>query len=358
MPQRPSFASVQALRAIAALLVVLFHLRIVEARYGDGAPLLPGAMRFADGGVDLFFVISGFIMATITSGAFRGPAAAARFMGRRAWRILPPYWFYTTLVVILMAVAPGVANSSYQDQGTLASYLLWPQEQLPLLTVGWTLIHEMYFYLVIAGLIASGRRWLLTPALLAWAALVVLANMGTVAAAPWYALVTNVMTLEFIAGALLGLYWRRIPAAWGTSLLGSGALGFLVALPVLHLLGAEQGPVLRTAVFGTASTLLVAGAVMLEDRRGFRVPAWLRAVGDSSYSLYLSHVFVLSAAGRLWHMSGLTGAWWQHAGFVACAVALSILAGLASYRWLERPLHRAGNDLLRPLERTAATQSA
>ncbi|MCE7033275.1 acyltransferase [Lysobacter sp. GX 14042] len=357
MPQRPSFASLQALRAIAALLVVLFHLRIVEARYGDGAPLLPGAMRFADGGVDLFFVISGFIMATITAGAFRGPAAAARFMGRRAWRILPPYWLYTTLVVILLAVAPGIANSSYQDQGTLASYLLWPQEQLPLLTVGWTLIHEMYFYLVIAALIASGWRRL-TPALLAWAALVVLANMSTVAGAPWYALVTNVMTLEFIAGALLGLYWRRIPAALGTSLLACGALGFLVALPLLELLGAEQGPVLRTAVFGTASTLLVAGAVMLESRGGFRVPARLRAVGDSSYSLYLSHVFVLSATGRLWHMSGLTGTWWQHAGFIACALALSVLAGLASYRWLERPLHRAGSDLLRPPVRTAATQSA
>src|SRR5699024_7706683 len=151
---------------------------------------------------------------------------------------------------------------------------------------------------------------------------------------------------EFIAGALLGLYWRRIPGWAGTPLFCVGVAGFIAALPVLHLIGAEQGPVLRTAVFGTASTLLVAGAVMLEDRGAFAVPASLSAVGDSSYPLYLSHVFVVSAAGRLWHMSGLTAAWWQHAFFVACSVGMSVVVGLASYRLLEQPLHRAGRHLL------------
>lgn len=342
MPTRcPSFTSVQALRGIAALLVVLFHLRIVEARYGEGTPLLPEMLRFADGGVDLFFVISGFIMATITSGAFRGVGAGTRFMARRTWRIVPLYWFYTTVVVVLMAFAPGIANSSYQDQGVVASYLLWPQEQLPLLTVGWTLIHEMYFYLVVAAVLASGQERLLRPALAAWAALVLVANMLPAIGTPWYALVTNAMTLEFIAGAWLGLCWRKIPAQLGGPLLCAGAAGFAVALPALHLADAEQGPVLRTLVFGTASLLVVAGAVLQESRGSFPVPAWLKAVGDSSYSLYLSHVFVISATARLWHRSGLADAWWHHAIFLASALGLSVLVGLASWRWLERPLYRA-----------------
>lgn len=355
MPQRPSLASVQALRGIAAVLVVLFHLRIVEERYGGGATLLPDAMRFADGGVDLFFVISGFIMATITAGTFDGTGAARRFLARRAWRILPLYWFYTTIVVALMVIAPGLANSSYQDQSIVLSYLLWPQPVLPVLTVGWTLIHEMYFYLVIAALLALGRPRLLMPALLVWTLLVVVAHLVPSPGTAWYALISSPMTLEFVGGAVLGLHWRRIPRSMGALLLCSGATVFAMALPVLHMAGAEQGPVLRTMVFGTSSVLVLAGAVLLEDAGRFTVPASLKAIGDSSYSLYLSHVFVVSAVGRLWHMSGLTTAWWHHATFLACAVGLSILVGLASFHLLERPLLRAGQHLLPGRKRTQAT---
>ncbi len=343
--QRSAYSSLQALRGVAALLVVVFHLRIIETKYGDGTSLLPGLLRFADGGVDLFFVISGFVMATISAGRARSPSSAGMFLGRRLWRIIPLYWIYTTLVVILMAVAPGMVNTSYQAQGVWASYLLWPQAQLPLLTVGWTLIHEMYFYLVMAAAIALlDERWL--PAmLLAWGALIVAAQGPLdLPAAPWIQLTTNAMTLEFIGGALLALYWRRIPMAVSRWCLPLGGLAFLAGMLWLERI-AHQGadlaagyPLLRTLVFGPASILMLLGALALEARRPEAVPRWLVRVGDSSYSLYLSHVFVVSAAGRVWQTSGMTGHAWQHAVFIIATIALAMAVARASYRALELPL--------------------
>lgn len=347
MPHPRCFVSVQALRALAAILVVVFHLAIVEGRFGAGPAILPDFTRFADGGVDLFFVISGFVMTTIASGSYGSRANAGRFLARRTWRILPLYWFYTTLVVLLMIVAPGIANSAYADQDILASYLLWPQAELPVLTVGWTLIHEMYFYLVMAALIAMGRERAVPGALLAWA-LAVAAGWASGPGEPLSMLVASPMTLEFIAGAFIGLYWRRVPRQYGIACLVLGTAAFTLAMPALELAGATaNGPLLRTLVFGSSGALVVLGAVTAEAAACIRVPRCLSAIGDSSYSLYLSHVFVISAAGRAWAWSGLNQAWWQHAGFLALAVVACIAAGLVSHRLLEQPLLRLGGHLFR-----------
>lgn len=337
---RPVFVSVQCLRGVAALLVVLFHLRIVEARFGAGEPLLPSFVRFADAGVDLFFVISGFVMVTVASGRYGSPAQAGRFLARRTWRIVPPYWFYTTLVVVLMLVAPDAVNSSYADQGIVASYLLWPQAQLPLLTVGWTLIHEMYFYLAMAVAIAFLRERHLPVFLLCWATLVTIGQVALADGAhPVTALLLNAMTLEFIGGALVAVYWRRLGTRMSVAWVALGAMGFATGLFVLDQAGTQApGPVLRTLLFGTAGVLVVAGAATLERLDRWQAPRWLATVGEASYSLYLSHVFVISAAGRLWHWSGLNTTGTQHALFVLATLLACIVAGQVSYRWLELPL--------------------
>ncbi|SKA24006.1 acyltransferase family protein [Novilysobacter spongiicola] len=337
---RPTYLPIQALRAGAALLVVLFHLRIVEARFGSGEPLLPGAMRFADAGVDIFFVISGFVMATVASGRYRSVPNAGRFLARRAWRVLPPYWIYTSLVVVLMLVAPGIANSSYQDQSILASYLLWPQHQLPVLTVGWTLIHEMYFYLVMAGALAFLQERHMPLFLLAWALAVLVAHAALGARPPWLALASNPMTLEFIAGAFVGLYWRRMPERTAGTCAVLGAVALVAAIVVLdRRVDADVlPPSLRTLVFGPAAALVVLGLLAARRRPEGAMGRWLTLLGDSSYSLYLSHVFVVSAAGRLWQVSGFNQSGWQHLVFIVVTVIACVAAGISSWRWVERPL--------------------
>lgn len=339
---RRTFHSVQALRAIAALLVVLFHLQIVEQKYSATSPVIPALMRFADSGVDLFFVLSGFVMTTIAAGSYGSPRNAGRFLVRRGWRVLPLYWFYTSIVVLLMLLAPGMANSAYQEQSITASYLLWPQSQLPLLTVGWTLIHEMFFYLVMAAMIAFARESRLPWLLLGWATITLTAHhfLGSTAA-PWQRVASSPLTLEFIAGAMVGLYWNRLPARLALPVAGLGVVGFMgTVLALAHFDAPAPSAALRALGFGLPAALLTLGLVRWEHTTPPSLPRPLLLIGDSSYSLYLSHVFVISAMGRLWQKTGLNTAAWQSCLFVLLTVLACLMAGLVSWRMLERPLQQ------------------
>src|SRR6185437_8974059 len=226
------FATIQVLRGVAALLVVLFHLVDAERIYGRGPMLLDGIARLGFAGVDVFFVISGFVMVSVTQGLYGLPKNAALFLGRRVARIYPMYWLFTTVIVLMMLVMPHAVDPSFFAKSKLASYLLWPTGALPILQVGWTLTYEMFFYLVIAAGIAMLReRWV--PLLLAgWAVAVLLAQSLT-PTHPWQAVVTSPMAWEFIAGGLIAAYWRKLPAAAGRPVLWLGVAAFLLGAVVL-----------------------------------------------------------------------------------------------------------------------------
>jgi peptidoglycan/LPS O-acetylase OafA/YrhL len=98
--------NIQALRGGAVLMVVLFHLAGMEKEFGGGERLLPRLAGSGRAGVDLFFVVSGFIMVTVTAGAGRGLRSAGDFLYHRATRIYPVYWFYTAVLIGLHALIP------------------------------------------------------------------------------------------------------------------------------------------------------------------------------------------------------------------------------------------------------------
>jgi exopolysaccharide production protein ExoZ len=331
----------QALRGVAVLLVLLLHLATIEQKYG-GRRLLPDLASVGAAGVDLFFVISGFVMASIMRGGFRGFPAAARFLGRRAARIYPLYWFYTAIVLLVFLARPAWVNASQGGKFDLpASVLLLPMDGLPVLMVGWTLVHEMYFYGVMALCL-----WLLpekrfAAALLVWA---VAAAAGWrflgPDSGPWIAVWTSPLTLEFIAGALLGLFFRRPRQGFGGAEWGMAASG--AALLAGYAAFARQTgrfmlePAERAILFGAPMACLVFFLMVREQRSRIRPPRWLVAIGDASYSIYLSHVLVLAALGRLWS-AFRSEAWWANAVALGLLAAGTVAAGLASYAWLERP---------------------
>lgn len=358
-PTQWRIESIQALRAVAAIAVLLFHLRFVEIKYLSGAALLKDFARYADAGVDLFFVVSGFVMATVAARSTSGLASAGRFLRARAWRILPMYWIFTTLTLVLTLLVPAMVNSSYGGQSVVSSYLLLPHEQLPLLAVGWTLIHEAYFYVAFAAALAllpgrSYSRYLIGWAWLVGAGYLLTDDPGS----PWRSLTTNPLTLEFIAGALLGLHWRRIPVGWGGLIAAAGIT--TMALSVFALAWSEvgtPGPLLRALCFGVPALLLVAGAVLLEVNDRLKVPEWMKALGDASYSLYLSHVFVISLVGRAWGQLSLGNGWINHMVFVACAILAACVVGWCVHISIERPLLGLPNRLRRGCQ-TQTTEAA
>ena len=340
--QGQKIEAIQALRGMAALAVVAFHALVIERKYSGGDLLLPDFFRFGESGVDLFFVISGFVMVTVTRGRFGTPKEAVRFLWGRLTRIYPTYWFYffVTLSVFLWK-PPWVNTSLYEQAGLLASFLLLPTAGLPLVIVSWSLVNELWFYVVFTILLLFPERILL-PALCSWAAVVLAFNVfaDTSTLTPATRLMTHPYTCEFIIGGLAALLVRarytklqRSRLFWaiviivGIGLVQAGAAGVL-----------EGSPLRRALVLGVLYGGLLASCVVLEAKGSLRIPAFLRLGGDMSYTVYLSHVLVLSAIGRIWLAIGPASGLADNV--VACtAMFTAVIAyGWIGYRLIEKPM--------------------
>jgi peptidoglycan/LPS O-acetylase OafA/YrhL len=335
--------NIQALRGVAVLLVMFVHLAGMEREFGGGERLLPALASAGRAGVDLFFVISGFVMVAVTSGAGRGPRAAAGFLYHRATRIYPAYWFYTGLLIGLHVLLPQYADPARWGTVSVArSLLLLPQKGTPILVVGWSMVHEIYFYLAFALFVLAPERRL--GALLGcWLAAVVAlpALLPGLPASPAAALLVNPLTVEFVAGAAIALLARRGALLPGRTALAAGAILLPCAYAALAPGGAAgQGwpeGWARVAVFGVPAVLMIAGAVSMEFSGGRLLPRPLQAIGDASYSIYLIQIFVVLALGRVWARVRLPGLA-DNAAAVALAAGAILAAGALSHRLLERPL--------------------
>lgn len=336
--------SIQALRGLAVLGVVAYHALSVEQKYSGGDRVLPEFFSFGQTGVDLFFVISGFVMVTVTQGRFGGLPETLRFLWSRVTRIYPTYWLYFFITLAIFLVKPAWVNASqgYQVQ-LLTSFLLLPSQQLPLVMVSWSLIHEMWFYLVFACLLLFHQR-LLLPALLVWTTLILVGNasIDMRALSPGIHIVLHPYTLEFIIGALTAVLVhtkgvRRLPTflVW---LCIAGLL--LVGMPAMYVSGvlAYGATIPRAGLLGVFYGTLVFTLTLLEHRKVLPVPKSLQFLGDISYTIYLSHVLVLSAIGRLWLLAGASAD--SHVdNLVAFGVMLAavIAYGWVGFRLVERP---------------------
>ena len=303
--------------------------------------LLPAILKAGDGGVDLFFVISGFIMVVISRGRFQRPGEFASFLYRRATRIFPLYWIFSLAILAVFLVVPAWVPAMQKGQVHLfASFFLLPQFVLPLLGPGWTLAHEAYFYLVFAGALLLPERWL-SRFLLLW-------GFGVAAGYNLYVthpallgsatikMITNPITIEFVLGGCVALAIRRgwRQGDWLCLIAG----GLLLPLSSLFFDPLDiEG--LRFFCFGLPALLILYGAVALESGGRFQFPAWLQSLGDASFSIYLSHILVVETVGRVWKAGHWT-ALGQHALVILFMAAAALSCGLAVYRWIEQPLLR------------------
>ncbi|MBC5809598.1 MAG: acyltransferase [Candidatus Eremiobacteraeota bacterium] len=335
--------SVQALRAVAALLVVSVHLgnpNGFESRYlSNPHPYTEMLSRIGYLGVDLFFVISGFVMVTSALGANGRLLSAAAFLKRRVARIYPSLWIINTLVLIVFMAKPSLVNThSNVKPDILASYLLLPQAGSPLVLVAWTLVFEMYFYLVFAFGLIWGMRSLIA-ALAGWA--VITAFLHAYVQSPtntYLAFVSNSITYEFLLGVLVGFVAMRTISkliATAVLLLGMSTTVLLIAsIAGNRIQFPEDWSRIAAAV---PLALVVLGAVALERRIGFFTPASAVLLGDASYAMYLWHIPVLTILGFAFRAIHAHGSLFQF-GAVFAAYAIVVFSGVLIYRNIERPL--------------------
>jgi peptidoglycan/LPS O-acetylase OafA/YrhL len=343
--------SVQALRGIAVLGVVAFHAMLVEAKYAGGDRVLPDFFRLGQSGVDLFFVISGFVIVAVTKGRFGNRREPLRFLWGRLTRIYPVYWFYFFLTFAFFFIKPDWVNASQgRQQDLVSSFFLLPGDRLPLVMVAWSLIHELWFYLVFSALLTLNER-LLLPALLLWAAVVTASGLFTAAAelSPGLRIVLHPYTLEFITGAwvfifISGKYGKSFPSRLTLPILGVMlTIGFF-SVYLFDVL--KEASLLRAGSMSALYGLLLLVLTTLEREKKFRVPGFLCRIGDDSYTIYLSHVLILSAVGRLWLITD-RDRYGLFDNLLACLVMVSatLTYGRAGYRWVEQPILKVSRRL-------------
>jgi len=347
--------NIQFLRFAAALLVVLYHASAhVRATGVDQGVFFAAAEAVGFAGVDIFFVISGFIM-FYTTDREKGARSAIEFMKRRLARIYSGYWpFFPAAMAIFYWARP----DHYATADLVRSVILWPQP-LPyvLLDVSWTLTYEMYFYITFSALVLLGLR-LRTMLLF----ILFLLTLGFNFYRHWvlegfstenlYLLgfydqfLTSPFLFEFFAGALLASWLKPGISRFGWPVFYLGAAGFAVAgwlnLEVYGG-GIEQGfhVVPRVLLFGIPSLFLVGGLVLLE-RSGRTAPRRFSLnTGGASYALYLCHTLFFIATMKL----GIYSAWnglpaWQVQVLYLGYSALIVIFSVVHYNWIEKSLHR------------------
>ena len=321
---------VQASRFVAAAMVLLTHITFYrQERVEQSASI----WHVGEIGVPIFFLISGFVIVISSDKLPANGAGAREFIARRLLRILPLYWLVTFVKIGIALGIPAAVNHNHFDLAhAIKSLLLIPTynaagEIRPIHGVGWTLLHEMVFYLVFASMMVIRVR----PALACACVLLSLCVLGR-AYPPdcaFMTVATSQINLYFIVGMSIGAATIRAadaPAAkraLSTGLLVMAIAGFVA-------------PVSTKIVPLDPVVLLIGCAMLLFGSR--KLPAALQlpvTLGSSSYALYLFHPIIAPGALILIHQvaSGMGAP-----AEIAVAASLTVALSHGIHRWVELPL--------------------
>jgi exopolysaccharide production protein ExoZ len=346
------------MRAVAALMVAAHHGMEVANVYA-AAPMSPDWLTTAGAaGVDIFFVISGFIMMVVAFPPDRAPDRPWSFIRKRIARIYPLYWATAAgvLAILAMGAATIVPNPAISAENLIRSLLLVPTEDL-LIQVSWTLVHEMNFYVLFAIMLMFGNR---TVSLLGVATLIIVQiAVAPLSPDPAFAVfMSRPIVFEFVFGMALGyMHLRRAlkPLHWA---IPATAFALLLLAPLLlpHESTGGLDALDRVWAWGLPAIAIVAASVTW--RIGSDV--WSRAgllLGNASYAIYLLHPYVVWVYAKGLAKFALFAQAPQFLPVVAVTI-LCAAAGVAAHLLIELPLTAAARRLLLPKRKPAVAQGA
>lgn len=342
-------AGLQVVRALAALLVLFHHLGEEFAQFLPTHPIVSKLVLFGAFGVDLFFVLSGFIIGySFKESPFSSRAyTALDFLKRRFIRVAPLYWF-----VLLVTLCLWITGYFYKSEHWTPSDILWNFSMLPysnlIVGVGWTLTFEVLFYLLfaVAAFFKPSNPSKLSLLFIVALSISVPANDFT----PGWANIISPMFLEFGFGIMILMIYRAIndkeqdKLPWALAIIGLvGALVGTIYAPSNGTTGLT--PEARWFAWG------IPAACILISFLYWRAPSrWLQYFGEFSYSLYLTHGFVMVGLAFIIKREAMsTSAALLLAAFgVVASLALAHLTHrlieLPISNWLTRNTKRAPNN--------------
>jgi exopolysaccharide production protein ExoZ len=322
----------QYLRGLAALAVVYYHISLHYNGFGNAGWHLP---VFGKEGVDVFFVLSGFIICYVTHIRPKAPRA---FIWDRIVRVVPLYWFYSTLMTTMLILLPGMVKSGQFDlTHVISSFLFVPyfhpifaDKYWPVVIPGWTLNYEMYFYFIFFCSLYLPKGLRLTFVVITIGSLVALQFLFTMPHPLdfW----GHPIVLEFLFGMLLAKVVIKYGVALNIKL--SLLLSVSIGLFMYAFLSSNN-----SLFISVSAALLVFWVIVINLKtKPFNAPV-LKLMGDASYSLYLSHIFVIAVVSAVCKKLPF-----EHAVngfvFIILSLFLSIIIGVFSYKFIEKPIIR------------------
>jgi len=351
-------ADIQLLRAGAALLVVLCHGSGELLKTPNAAALSILELMTQKGlfGVDIFFVVSGFIMYSISNRRLEEVGYAGQFLADRIIRIAPLYYVVITLMICVTILAPGLKHHNPLNiEYILSSYCFVPtinpitKAPEPIIGIGWTLNYEMFFYSIFAFSILVFRRrafYAIIAILIGSYIIGRVFPVNEIVFQSW----THSIILEFMFGILIARLYTsswRLPGLIAALLVAGGAIAWMSLGP------STEGFAYRGFIWGVPAALIVGGLVLSSrDRTREKGPvfAGLIVVGDASYSLYLTHLFVMRIFVVIFSHTRLTGIAYTCLYLIVFTLG-AICVAVLSYRYFELPTNRIGHRSLKSWNR-------
>ncbi len=360
---RKELNNIQALRFISSFGVVVAHIPLVRyAAQGVRADVV----TIGGIGVDIFFVISGFLMCYVTEATRPGFQSASAFLLKRILRIAPVYWIFTAIALWLSYLsvncpswftscpfwlAPNYNIANFDPGLILRSLTFTFFYESPIYPVAWTLVFEAWFYVLMAFSIASDfNRLKLMGTLIVGIAVLVMSghdfSIGTAVGTLF-----NPLMLEFPMGMALYYFWRNGRLRW--TWLAALFLASVVAYTYLETFPASPSVLNRPFTWGLMSVPIVGAALMLEGK--FKVPRLALYFGSISYSLYLAHWLVMTTVPSLFDLYGIT---LSPLAFSLALGVISVLAAMLFYHLAEAPLAKLSKALVNgPSQRPALAKN-
>lgn len=335
------------LRAFAAAAVVVAHAQFDLTARSQAPGALPD-LGWLKAGVDVFFVVSGFVMVYTAEPLFGTRNGAQVFLLRRFNRIVPLYWLLTTAYVAIALLDPALRHKGYSAAMIAASYLFVPFRSPdgfmePIVGQGWTLNYEMAFYLLFTVAVVAARNVAVT---LLSAILIVGIALGQLmraeapdAVAYW----SSGIVLEFVFGMLLAIAYLA-GLRLGNAIRFILIVGGIILVYAAFATGVSAGPY-RALCWGVPAVMIVVGAAFGSRPRPAPGWQWVAGLGDASYALYLTHSLPVRTLGVVWIAAGLesgAGAWL----YLVLALCGAIAAAVLVHRLIERPLNSVCRHLL------------
>lgn len=339
----------QYLRAFAAVLVVFFHL-IISAVFNDRwFSDYPGLIHIGQIGVDIFFVLSGFII-TYSMYNRKSMGSKVQFILLRIIRIYPMYWLYS-LAVLIVFLSPFTKAYTFDFLYFLKSMLLFPTYNAegglyPLLIVGWTLVCEMYFYLIFCACRSSNKWKSLVYVFFSFLFIFIFAK---------YFLSSNAITeflsqtifFEFTAGMLL---YNLFSHHKGYELIHKAKfLIRLIAISnfIILLCYWDELNAFREILNASFSIFALLSVLSIRKNKDNIISKFFISVGDASYSLYLSHLLFVMVITGLWKRGILLPAHGHEIFYFLFVIFICITFSILSYRLIEKNINSIGSNFVK-----------